>query len=99
MIIITNNILVAPLAVVVFLLDAYLFVVGLRTLIRWFAGGEATRVQSVICALAETPVQRVRSALTRLTRHTVPPWVPWTLIVLATLAARQALAAVIVSMS
>jgi hypothetical protein len=97
MIIFTNNVFAGLLVVLVFAIDMYLLLIGIRCLVRRLAGAELTRYQSIICQIAETPVATTRCWLTRWHRRPLPEWLPWATVILAALVVREVLAAVVMA--
>ena len=91
MIIFTNNFLAAPLLLLIWAIDTYLFLCGLRWILSGFAAARATSIADGLRQVTDPPADRAGRWLCRLRGGPVRPWLPWALLVGALFVARSLL--------
>lgn len=90
MIIHTTNILVAPLLLVAWTLDVYVFLACLRLLLGKFPGVGPARVSQCLQVITDPLPLAAARLLHRRSGKGVPPWLPWLIVILAAVIMRYA---------
>ena len=98
MILYPNNILAAPLLVLMWTVDLYVFLASLRLLCSRIKNFDDTRWLNAIKELVDPLPALVGRQLARRSRRTVAPWLPWVIVILGLLLLRPLLAWTALSM-
>ena len=91
MIIFTNNFLAAPLLLLIWAIDTYLFLCGLRWILSGFAAARAASITGGLRPLTDPLVDRAGRWLQQMCGSSVRPWAPWALVVGALFVVRSLL--------
>jgi uncharacterized protein YggT (Ycf19 family) len=90
MIIHTTNILVAPLLLVAWAIDVYIFLACLRLLLGKLPGVGPGRASQCLQVITDPLALAVARLLHRPCAKGVPSWLPWLLVILAAIVLRYA---------
>lgn len=99
MIVYNSNILAVPLVILLWTVDVYLSVVGLRLLLGQLSVTRDSRVCQALQEIVDPLTRWVNHKLTAWRHRPSPGWIPWTTVIVAGLIIRHVLLMIVVSMS
>jgi hypothetical protein len=99
MIIQSTNILAAPLLILLWAVDVYLFVVGLRLLLGQLSVTRNGRFCQALQEIVDPLAQRLNQKLFAWRDRPTPRWLPWASVIVGCLVARHLLLLIAVSVS
>jgi len=91
MIILTSNILAVLVFLLTGILDLWLLVATLRLVLGQIPTARSSQLFPVLQGVADPPPHYVQQRLAAWRRRPVASWVPWTIVLIATLLTRQLL--------
>ena len=93
----TTNILVLPLVVIMWTIDAYFFLLMAYGILTKLSGERARQLCLALKPFIEPVPSLIRRRLERCTTRSVKQWVPWAVVISAGLIVRYVLVSLIVS--
>jgi hypothetical protein len=92
----TNNILALLLVLAIWAIDTWLFVAGLRLILSLFPSIQHSNFCHSLAELVDPLTQTVVPYVSRWSHRSIPPWLPWVIIILAAIVVRHVLAVLVV---
>jgi len=99
MVIYFSNILIAPLALLVWLIDMFVLLLGLRIILGHIPTARNSPLFRSLQNVTDPPVNAIHSFLFRLHLFSAPSWVPWLLLGIGCFLVRNLLAGMLISLT
>ena len=94
-----TNILIAPLALLIWLIDMFVLLLGLRIILGHISSIRNSSFFRTIQNVTDPPVNAIHSFLFRLHMFSAPSWVPWLLLGIGCFLVRNLFAGMLVGLS
>ena len=99
MIIYFSNIFIAPLALLIWLIDTFVLVMGLRIILSHIPMMRNSSFFRALQGVTDPPANAVHSLLFRIHLYSAPFWLPWVCLGIGCFLIRNILAAMLVGLS
>ena len=99
MIIQTSHLLAGPLVMLIWTIDIFIFLVGIRWFLAKARSSLAVQVRSGIQALSDPLPTVVGAWLAKTMHRAAPRWLPWVIVVTGAITIRQLLAVAVLAMT
>lgn len=99
MFIVTSNILAAPLALVVFAIDAYLILLAFRGLAAFTTAGRRPCLHADVERCIDGPYVFARNQLARVRLRPLHPWISWAVVIVSMILVRQLCVAAVLALA